>query len=234
MKLKEAIQEQKQNQGETSPIQRPAPRFIPKEHQQRSQPRQSRQESRRQRSRQRSRQGRTRQRRSRRISQRESKRKRQLALNWHLHQDRRYELQTTRKINSFKAKLHNTYGFVADPSLPTWQNVQNVLLDMHPFHYFHRPQNKAVHILLSKSDKKKLPLGTIALLCLGLNFCIKKSLPTNNIDRTIKRLRKDIRREFIFAGSDSNYIPQLYLPNPDWNPSLAHDAIETGLLRFEN
>jgi hypothetical protein len=39
----------------------------------------------------------------------------------------------------------------------------------------------------------------------------------------------------IFAGSDSNYIPQLYLPNPDWNPSLAHTAIKHyALMKFVN
>jgi hypothetical protein len=58
--------------------------------------------------------------------------------------------------------------------------------------------NKKVHILLDKKNSKKLPLSSIQLLGLGLNFCLKKPKPTNKIKATIKYFKKDIRQEYTF------------------------------------
>ena len=102
--------------------------------------------------------------------------------------------------------------------------------------YFYNPNNKQVHILLEKKQQKQLPPGSIQLLGLGLNFCLKKPKPTNKIETTIMRFKKDIRREYTFRNvpdSEGNYIKQLYIANKHWQPNYASDTIENALDNFE-
>jgi hypothetical protein len=94
--------------------------------------------------------------------------------------------------------------------------------------YFHRPNKKAIHLLINKNSEKHLPPSTALILGLSLNFCIKTPLPSNNIKATIERFKRDIRHEFIFKNNldDGAYINKLYLPNESWNPPNTSDKIK--------
>ena len=65
-------------------------------------------------------------------------------------------------------------------------------------------------------------------------YCLKKPLPTNDINKTIERINEDVRREYQFRNhqDDGSYIPKLYLKNPDWQPDPASEEIEEALVSF--
>ncbi len=52
-----------------------------------------------------------------------------------------------RKIEEHKRKWMQEDGFIANPSLPIWKNVQNILLEEDAEENFFRPTNMACHDL---------------------------------------------------------------------------------------
>ena len=88
-----------------------------------------------------------------------------------------------------------------------------------------------------------MPAGTKSLLGLGLNYCIKMPLPTNNYNRTIKRFKNDVRRigYFKFKPPDPKedpnevrYIPGLYIKSDhEFGPVEKCEEIEQCLKEFE-
>jgi hypothetical protein len=85
------------------------------------------------------------------------RRENQKRLDYHQRRDAHFALLTKRKINSFKSTLRRQYGFIANPSMPIWQNIQNILISMSTSEYFYHPSNKAVHLLINKSLRGELP-----------------------------------------------------------------------------
>ena len=172
---------------------------------------------------------------SRRITQRQKKREKQKELAREEQRDKLFEILSHRRVNSHKNILFRQYGFRVNPSLPTWANIQNILLQTPSNSYFHCPNNKAIHLLINRNSEKHLPPGTAQLLGLSLNFNIKTPFPSNNIKATIERFKRDIHREFVFKNNqdDGAYIKKLYLPNESWNPANASDEIEERLVAFE-
>ena len=105
---------------------------------------------------------------SRNISQRRSRLRRWKALRSQLASERRHMDLVDREIDAHKKVLHEQYGFVADPCLPLWENVELQLSKVDVTKLLARPQNTACHNLL---QSRPLLDGTPQLLGLGLNYC---------------------------------------------------------------
>lgn len=102
--------------------------------------------------------------------------------------------------------------------------------------YFSRITNITCHNFCEPPDL--MPTGVKSLLGLGLKYCIKAPKPTNKIDKTIERLRDDVRRiawlRFNPQHEDpeTTYIPGLYLKT-DWKADPTFPEIEKCLDNFE-
>ena len=73
-------------------------------------------------------------------------------------------------VGNFGEILREQYGFLADPTLPLWQNVEKRIREMDLSEFKARPVNMSCHNLLRYNV---IPKGTTSLLGLGLNYCIK-------------------------------------------------------------
>ena len=141
-------------------------------------------------------------------------------------------LQADQKISEYGEALKQQYGFLADPRLPLWKNVENFIGEMELTDYTSRPRNMACHNLLRTN---KLPAGTNSLLGLGLNFCIESATATKTTEKTFDRLTKDIRRHYAFSKSppeEQDYIPSLYIKS-DYEFPPASPNIEKALLALQ-
>jgi len=137
-------------------------------------------------------------------------------------------------VSNFGERLSKQYGFIADPSLPRWQNVQNIIGDIKTTTINSAARNMTCHNLLVDYPT---PVGVRSLLGLGLNYCIKNKL-NETTKNTFKRLREDIRRYYAFSiappeeDDDYEYIPKLYHKSTYKFPP-ASEEIETALNNFE-
>ena len=115
-----------------------------------------------------------------------------------------------REIDNFRRVRKERYGFVSNPALPLWQNVESQLKTADLNELAARPRNSACHNLLRSSP---LPVGAPQLLGLGLNFCVKPSSTKEMTKGTFTRLERDIRRMYHLRDADENgdYNPKLYL-----------------------
>ena len=77
---------------------------------------------------------------------------------------------------------------------------------------FEQPRNKAVHNLLFEQP---LPVGTKTLFGNGLNFCLRASTPTNNLEETIDRYGNDAHRRSYWLKN-----PQPEELKPQYNPKM--------------
>jgi hypothetical protein len=99
-----------------------------------------------------------------------------------------------------------------------------------------QPSNATFHNLTGK----ELPCGSKHLLGLSLKFCIQENIPTPQVNKILKKLRRAVRlrawldsKEIDENEEDKNeYIPGCYLPST-WVPPLAPPHIENGLAAFE-
>ena len=79
-----------------------------------------------------------------------------------------------------------------------------------------------------------------SLLGLGFNFCFRKPVVDMDVDKTMSRLREDVRRNYYFAnreeetegGDDRQYIRGLYIKSK-WEPPVANGEVEERLNNFE-
>ena len=110
-----------------------------------------------------------------------------------------------------------TFGFDADPSLPLWENAESVLSEMSPLDYFNRPHQMAYHNLCVH---KQPPPGIGTTLGLGLKFCIQTDRPPSTLHRSFSRLENDVRKKYVFAGSQMKDIPQKIYVKSDWIPPV--------------
>ena len=123
------------------------------------------------------------------------------------------------------------YGFVADPALPTYQNVHKAILATPPEIYFSQPKNKAIFNLTTTATNT-LPPGTHLLLALGLKFVIKAGWPANKIQASLERFENNVRTKYCMQGVSGSFDPRIYLKNPDWDPPQASDKVEAALSSF--
>lgn len=135
-------------------------------------------------------------------------------------------------ISNHGEQLKKQYGFVADPDLPLWLNVERRLGEMNLTEWLAgRLGNMACHNLLISNP---LPTGTARLLGLGLNYCLKHSSITHTTRNTYERMIGDIRRMYHLQGSDSgDYIPSLYIKS-NFRFEPASDEIEEAVLDFRD
>ena len=130
------------------------------------------------------------------------------------------------------------FGFCADPSQPTWKNLEDYLLQLPTTSYFSQATNKACHNYCTQPDA--MPRGIPEILSLGLKYCIQKPRPSNCIDTTIERFANDVRRKSYFRLNEPvddgqvRYIPGLYIKSTtEWRESEI-PGIEECLARFES
>ena len=99
--------------------------------------------------------------------------------------------------------------------------------------YINQPSNKAIFVFTNSV----LPPGTYSLLSLGLKFCIRSRLPSNNINKTIDRFRHDVRVKHYLATEDPpedpHFNPKLYIKSPFFKPKIASFAIKDALNTFK-
>ena len=142
--------------------------------------------------------------------------------------------QADKYVSQFGEKLKRQYGFLADPSLPLWQNIDNIVGDLSHQFILSTPTNMACHNYLP-SHLPMLP-GTENLLGLGFNYCIK-SHKIKTTTNTFERLREEVRRKYPFSlcppDDNNNYIPGLYIKS-DYKFKPASDDIEAALTSFQS
>ena len=128
-----------------------------------------------------------------------------------------------------KLKCKRTFGFAADPSLPTWKNVENVLAYMKTDEYFNRPNNMTYHNLCTSI---RPPQGIGTTLGLGLKFCIQSDRAPDFVEKSMNRFSDDIRKKYLFAGSAMKDTPKkIYIKSP-WIPDPASDHVEARIDSF--
>jgi hypothetical protein len=109
---------------------------------------------------------------------------------------------------------------------------------MSPHEYYTRPGNMAFHNLCTTNATP--PPGTAALLGLGLKYCIEPPRPFQDLDSSMRRLRRDLRLHCHFnldttTADDENeddYIPRLYIPSK-WQPPQAPSDFEFTFDNFD-
>lgn len=145
--------------------------------------------------------------------------------------ERRHLDNAVRKVRTHGDRLEAQFGFVADPNLRIWDNVERCLGKMDVMQMQSRPRNVACHNLLRNNE---IPTGTPQLLGLGLNYCVKPTSTREMTTHTFSRLAKDLRRMYALRNADEegNYIPELYLKS-DFEFKDASQRIEQGLCNFK-
>ena len=90
---------------------------------------------------------------------------------WDMRRRRRHMNRADQVVGQYGELLKQQYGFLADPNLPIWKNVERRIGEMGMEEYCgSRMGNMACHNLLQLNS---LPVGTTTLLGLNLNYCIK-------------------------------------------------------------
>jgi hypothetical protein len=123
--------------------------------------------------------------------------------------DRERELK--RKV---KAQVTNWYGFAADPFQSTGANARQYLGSFPPELYFAKPHNTAFHNLCVSTC---LPPTIRALLGLGLNFCIRRSVSNGVNALDTDRFQRDAFTRMFFAGAQPLTGTNLF-HRTDWQP----------------
>ena len=123
------------------------------------------------------------------------------------------------------------YGFISDANKQKFENVRDALKNMPIRKYFDNIENAACHDLCTYLQP---PPGLKYALGLGLKFVLQKKIPKNDIERTLRRLQRDVRIKHFFAGEKANditYSKNLHLPSK-WEPPKCHPIIENMLENF--
>ena len=91
------------------------------------------------------------------------------------------------------------------------------------------------HDLRSPEIISKAPLVLDCLLGLGLKFCIKEERPNKLVlDEIFKRLNRDVRLKFTFAGKESEHVNKKIYVKSTWDPNAANSETGEILSKFEN
>ena len=73
------------------------------------------------------------------------------------------------------------------------------------------------------------PRNAGRLLGLGLSYCLQSPRPRQDIDQTMARLRRDVRRKAFFDGQTEadggDFNPKLYIPSK-WEPDKTCPEVE--------
>ena len=153
--------------------------------------------------------------------------------------------------NRHNKELYNTFGYVCNPSLTTYQNKFNVLANTPTKIYFSTPDNLSFHNLCQNSQ---IPLGTNNLLGLGHKFIPQRYKSNIDIEKCIDSFCRDARIKHFFFETDEtsmppppndsstsdtttettfNIPPRLYIKSK-WEPPKGNDILESRLETFAN
>lgn len=102
-----------------------------------------------------------------------------------------YMHSSVQKINSFKTKFINKFGYCADPPLPDWENLENYYRSMPASSYFLCATNQVYHNYLPADIQ--VPHGVERFLGLGLKYCIQAARPHPKLSRSFARFKNDVR-----------------------------------------
>ena len=102
--------------------------------------------------------------------------------------------------------------------------------------YDGRLANMACHVLCARTN---LMPRVQSLLGLGFNYCLRKPVVDMDVEKTMSRLRNDIRRNYFFANrveeieeDEGRYIPELYIKSV-WDAPVANKEVESRMDDFE-
>ena len=86
-------------------------------------------------------------------------------------------------VSSYRRKIKEQFGFVADPDKPLWKNVDDRLSQLTIAESYNGSsiRNKACHNICVHSQP---PVGYKDLLGLGLNYCIKPASTSEMLTST--------------------------------------------------
>ena len=143
--------------------------------------------------------------------------------------------QADQEVSTFRRKLEEQYGFVADPSKPVWKNALNAISKITTAHAPNGSsiKNMASHNVLMYSSP---PAGYDTLLGLGLNYCIKPPSSIKALKPAFNRLKNDVRRKHAFSKNppeDDEYDPKMYIKS-GYQFDKATPEIEQALANFES
>ena len=132
-----------------------------------------------------------------------------------------------------ESSIKMSYGYVADPSLPKWKNITNVIGQLSTFAYFNRPSNMTFHNLCEIKQPKINNIGVT--LGLGLKFCVQQKFPKRSLEESFTRFTDDIRRKYFFASSDDGtfVMTKLYVKSK-WIPPQADAFVEGRLSKLRS
>ena len=124
-------------------------------------------------------------------------------------------------VSSYRMKIKEQFGFVADPDKPLWKNVDDRLSQLTIAESYNGSsiRNKACHNICAHSQP---PVGYEDLLGLGLPYCIKPASTSEMLTSTMQssigtfdRLSNNVRRMFTYREQpldpdDSLFNPKMY------------------------
>ena len=140
------------------------------------------------------------------------------------------------RIKRNEERLFQRDGFLADPQVATPVEVQRIIGAMTVSEYDGRLANMACHVLCARTN---LMPRVQSLLGLGFNYCLRKPVVDMDVEKTMSRLRNDIRRNYFFANrveeieeDEGRYIPELYIKSV-WDAPVANKEVESRMDDFE-
>jgi hypothetical protein len=141
------------------------------------------------------------------------------------------EIKTKAIITSSTLKCYDSYGYVANPKMPLWENIEKVLTNMTELEYYNRPCQMAYHNLCEKLTP---PDGIGITLGLGLKFCVQSTLPASAITPSLNRFVTDVRTKFMFAGEPTKEESpkKMYVKSIDWKAPKSEEHMEWRINSF--
>jgi hypothetical protein len=143
--------------------------------------------------------------------------------------DRDYEYNT-------KCTIKRVFGFNVDKNKSAAINAERILDDepQNVFKVFRT--NLAFHNLCPAHIQ--LPVGTRALLGLGMKFCIERPRPYQDLCSALGQFKRDVDLRMFLVQNDlneasANFNRRLY-KKTDWNPEPCEDPHASAFQRFEN
>jgi hypothetical protein len=142
-------------------------------------------------------------------------------------------IQSKQRLHHIRQRCIADFGLFADPKSTLQHNFNQALTSLSK-HNCQQPTNLSFHNLCTKTN---IPLGTKQLLGLNLKFCLSSRTLNNDINSTVRRMAYSLRTKFFLnehnTRSESDYIKQIYVRNPTWNPPPAPARIEDNITKFE-
>ena len=126
------------------------------------------------------------------------------------------------------------YGFHANPNKSLTSNFTHAIRTRNHCLIKNQPTNLAYHNLCTLHQP---PSNVGQLLGLKLKYCVTPPTPKPNLQATVGKLFHSVRTQNMLVQREvksTQFITQLYKPNPFYSPPLATDEIEYNLSKFDS